>query len=54
MGKEKYFATKASSVDLHTDRDDNEIKAEGKEVLYRRINVYQDIYTCTLYTVIIF
>jgi len=40
MGKVKYFGPKASSVDLHTDRDDNGIKVEGKEILYRRKNAY--------------
>lgn len=54
MGKAKYFAPKASSVDLHTDKDDNGIKVEGREILYKRINAYRDIHTCVLYTVVIF
>lgn len=41
--KAKYFAPKESSVDLHTDRDNNGIQVEGKEILYRRINAYRDI-----------
>lgn len=54
MEKAQYFASKASSVDLHTDRDDNGTKVEGKGILYRRISAHRDIHTCVLYTVVIF
>lgn len=34
MGKAKCFAPKASSADLHTDRDDNGIEVQGKEIFF--------------------